>query len=86
MITFDDPRLLEVPVILPQGEPNEAEMEHLADYLLAGGFGSGGIYEEALEKYGGLVRGKDFWSERAARDAPDLYSVFRPQRRHAFWI
>lgn len=75
MITFDDPRLLEVPVILPQGEPNEAEMEHLADYLLAGGFVLGGIYEEALEKYGGLVRGKDFWSERLPETHP-IYTAF----------
>jgi hypothetical protein len=75
MITFDDPRLMEVPVILPQGAPNEAEMEHLADYLLAGGFVLGGIYEEALEKYGGLIRGKDFWSERLPETHP-VYTAF----------
>ena len=75
MITFDDPRLMEVPVILPQGAPNETEMEHLAEYLLAGGFVLGGIYEEALEKYGGLVRGKDFWSERLPETHP-VYTAF----------
>ena len=75
MITFDDPRLMEVPVILPQGAPNEAEMELLANYLLAGGFVLGGIYEEALEKYGGLVRGKDFWSERLPETHP-VYTAF----------
>ena len=75
MITFDDPRLMEVPVILPQGAPNETEMEHLAEYLLAGGFVLGGIYEEALEKYGGLIRGKDFWSERLPETHP-VYTAF----------
>ena len=72
MITFDDPRLMEVPVILPQGNPTEAEMGQLAQYLLAGGFVLGGVYEEALEKHGGLVRGKDFWSERL----PDTHPVY----------
>ncbi len=75
MITFDDPRLMEVPVILPQGRPNEAEMDHLAQYLLSGGFVLGGVYEEALEKYGGLIRGKDFWSERLPETHP-VYSSF----------
>jgi hypothetical protein len=75
MITFDDPRLMEVPVILPQGTPNEAEMDHLAQYLLSGGFVLGGVYEEALEKYGGLIRGKDFWSERLPETHP-IYSAF----------
>jgi hypothetical protein len=71
-ITFDDPRLMEVPIILPQGDPNEAEMAHIAQYLMSGGFVFGSIYEEALEKYGGLIRGKDFWSERL----PDSHSVY----------
>ena len=31
-ITYDDERLLEIPIILPQGEPNEAEMDNLARY------------------------------------------------------
>lgn len=74
-ITFDDPRLMEVPIILPQGDPNEAEMAHLAQYLSSGGFVFGGIYEEALEKYGGLVRGKDFWSERLPETHP-IYTTF----------
>lgn len=74
-ITFDDPRLLEVPIILPQGAPNEAEMENMARYMMSGGFIFGGIYEEALEKYGGLVRGKDFWSERLPEDHP-VWSAF----------
>ena len=75
MITFDDPRLLEIPVILPQGRPTEAEKDQLARYLLAGGFVLGGIYEEALEKYAGLVRGTDFWSERLPETHP-VYTAF----------
>lgn len=74
-ITFDDPRLAEVPIILPQGNPNEAEMANLAQYLMSGGFTFNGIYEEALEKYGGLIRGKDFWSERLPEDHP-VYTAF----------
>ena len=74
-ITYDDPRLMEVPIILPQGGANEAEMENLARYLLAGGFVFGGIWGEALEKYGGLVQGKDFWSERLPEDHP-VYTAF----------
>ncbi|MFP6647049.1 MAG: DUF4159 domain-containing protein [Candidatus Latescibacterota bacterium] len=82
LITYDDPRLLEVPIILPQGSPNEAELENLAEYLLAGGFVIGDLeeavpvllegWEEALEKYGGLVPGKDFWSERL----PEHHAIF----------
>ena len=75
-ITFDDPRLMEVPIILPQGAPNEAEMANLAQYLMSGGFTFNGIYEEALEKYGGLVRGRDFWSERLPEDHPVYTSFF----------
>ena len=75
MITFDDPRLMEIPVILPQGRPTEAEKDQLARYLLTGGFVLGGIYEEALEKYAGLVRGKDFWSERLP-DTHPIYTAF----------
>ncbi|MCY3788723.1 MAG: hypothetical protein OXH63_08020, partial [Gemmatimonadetes bacterium] len=60
-VTFDDPRLMEVPIIYPYGGPNETEMANMAQYLLSGGFTFGGIYGEALEKYGGLIRGKDFW-------------------------
>ena len=37
-VTYDDERLLEVPVVFPVGTPNESELEHLAPYLLAGGF------------------------------------------------
>ncbi len=78
-ITFDDPRLMEVPVIVePQGSPNETEMANLAHYLKSGGFiltHINGKYAEALEKYGGLIRGKDFWSERLPEDHP-VYTTF----------
>ena len=78
LITFDDPRLLEIPIILPQGLPNETEMANLADYLLAGGFVLGDVvnaYGEGLEKYANLVRGKDFWTERLPEDHP-VYTAF----------
>ena len=75
LITYDDPRLMEVPIILPQGAPNEAEMENLAHYLIAGGFTFGGLWGEALEKYGGLVQGQDFWTERLPEDHP-VYTAF----------
>jgi hypothetical protein len=75
-IAYDDERLMEVPIVIPQGMPNESEMAQLAKYLLVGGFVLGGLWdgylEEALEKYGGLVRGRDFWSERL----PDEHSIF----------
>lgn len=74
-VTFDDPRLMEVPIILPYGSPNETEMANLAQYLMSGGFTFNGIYEEALEKYGGLIRGKDFWSERLPEDH-SIYTAF----------
>lgn len=75
LVTFDDPRLMEVPIILPYGSPNETEMANLAEYLMSGGFTFNGIYGEALEKYGGLIRGKDFWSERLPEDHP-VYTAF----------
>ena len=78
LVTFDDPRLLEIPIILPQGAPNEAEMANLADYLIGGGFVLGDVvtaYGEGLEKYGNLIRGKDFWTERLPEDHP-VFSAF----------
>ena len=75
MITYDDPRLMELPIILPFGSPNEAEMENLAKYLMGGGFTFGGINSEALTKYGGLMQGTDFWSERLPNTHP-IYNTF----------
>ncbi len=81
-LTFDDDRLLAVPIIIPQGQPNEKELENLAHYLLAGGFVMAedhnfeGFWVEALEKYGGLVAGRDFHTERLAADHPIFTAYF----------
>ncbi|NKB68138.1 MAG: hypothetical protein GKR89_13835 [Candidatus Latescibacteria bacterium] len=74
-ITYDDERMLEIPIIIPQGAPNESELEHLARYMLAGGFIMGGYWREALVKYGGLVEGQDFWTERLS-DGHPIFSAF----------
>ena len=50
-------------------------MKNLARYLLSGGFVFGSIWTEALENYGGLVSGQDFWTERLADDHP-VYSAY----------
>ena len=87
-ISYDDDRLLGVPVIIPQGLPNESEMAQLARYSLAGGFVIGDTWEseegrlfwaiwgEALEKHGGLVQGRDFWNARLPDDHPLFTSFF----------
>ena len=75
-VTYDDPSMMDVPIIVPYGGPNEAEMANLAQYLMSGGFTFGGLHGEALEKYGGLVQGKDFWSERLPEDHPVYTSFF----------
>jgi hypothetical protein len=87
-ISYDDERLLEVPVIIPQGIPSESEMAQLAKYLLAGGFVIGettesdegkafwAVWEEALEKYGGLVGGQEFWKARLPEEHPVFTSFF----------
>lgn len=74
-ITYDDERLMDMPIIIPQGAPNESEMEHLARYVLAGGFIFGGVSTEYLEKYGGLVNGQDFWTQRLPETHP-VFSAF----------
>jgi hypothetical protein len=77
-ITYDDERLLEIPIILPSGSPNESELEQMTRYLTSGGFIFGGIgfVHEGLEKYAGLVEGRDFWSERLPDDHPVFSSYF----------
>jgi hypothetical protein len=76
-ITYDDNRLMEVPIIYPVGEPNESEMENLARYLMDGGFVLGWLnFEEILQKYGGLVAGKDFYTQRLTDDHPVFSSYF----------
>ena len=75
LITYDDPALLTIPIILPRGRPNEAELANLSRYLISGGFTFSGLWGEALEKYGGMVQGQDFWSERLPEDHP-VYTAF----------
>ena len=82
-VSLDDKRLLELPIlVVPVGIPNEAEKENLVRYLLGGGFIMGGIsimegeLFEGLEKYGGLVRGRDFWSEALPEDHAIFGSFF----------
>ena len=75
-ITYDDKRLLELPILVPQGSLNESEMENYARYMLSGGFILGGYHSEALIKYGGLVPGYDFWSERLLLDHPIFNAFF----------
>ena len=80
--TFDDDRFLTVPIIIPQGEPNENELDNLAHYLLAGGFVMAeqfdfeGFWTEALEKYGGLIKGRDFYTDRLREDHPIFTAYF----------
>ncbi len=75
-ITYDDRRLLELPILIPQGSLNEIEMENYARYMLSGGFVLGGYHREALVKYGGLVDGYDFWKERLPLDHPIFNAFF----------
>lgn len=82
-ITYDDERLHEIPIIIPQGEPNEAELENLARYLLGGGFVLGAYWTEALVKYGGLIEGQDFWAERLLPEHPIFSSFFKVPGGHA---
>jgi hypothetical protein len=81
-----NPRLHEMPLILPQGAPNKAEMENLARYLIGGGFVIinhhvrlrdyfAEYWSEALVKYGGLVAGQDFWTQRLVPGHP-IYNAF----------
>lgn len=79
LVTFDDPRLLDMPILVAPGPTTmEAEMSHVADYLKRGGFIYGATidrYGEGLEKYGGLTRGRDFWVERLPATHP-VFSAF----------
>jgi hypothetical protein len=80
-LPYSDPRLLDLPIIIPQSLPNEVELEQLTRYILEGGFvldpGLGtDIYREGLEKYGGLVWGQDAWEEILSDDHPIFSSFF----------
>lgn len=83
--TYDDERILEVPIILfPPGYnrkllPNEAEIKNLVQYISQGGFIIGPLnddVQEGLEKYAGLVKGRDFWETRVPDDHPIFSSFF----------
>ncbi len=79
-ITYSDPRLFDLPIIIPQSLPNQIELAQLTSYLLAGGFvidASLGFdtYREGLEKYGELVWGRDAWAERVP-DGHPIFSTF----------
>jgi hypothetical protein len=36
--TFSDERLLDIPIVMPQGQPTEGELRNIARYLVRGGF------------------------------------------------
>ena len=80
--TFDDNRFLTVPIVLPQGEPNENELENLARYLLAGGFVMAeqfdfeGFWTEALEKVRGADQGAGFLYRTPAGRPSDIHGLF----------
>ena len=80
-LPYSDPRLLDLPIIIPQSPPNEVELEQLTHYILEGGFvldpGLGtDTFREGLEKYGGLVWGQDAWMEILSDDHPVFRSFF----------
>ena len=82
--TFDDNRFLTVPIIIPQGEPNENELENLAHYLLAGGFimaeqfDFDGFWTEALKNTGG-------WSKSAIPTPNACGKIIRYSRPILTW-
>ncbi len=80
-LPYSDPRLLDLPIIIPQSRPNEVELGQLTHYILEGGFvldsGLGiDVFREGLEKYGGLVWGQDAWVEILSDDHPVFRSFF----------
>ncbi|MBM3277419.1 MAG: DUF4159 domain-containing protein [Candidatus Handelsmanbacteria bacterium] len=81
-LTFADPRLLDLPIVMPLSLPNESETEHLARYLLEGGFvlsfaAQFETFREGLEKYGHLVWGQKVWTEYLTETHP-LFTAFFP--------
>ena len=80
-IPYGHPALLDLPIVIPQSEPNEAELEQISRYLIAGGFIFDielglDLYREGLEKYGGLVWGRDAWVESLPDNHPIFFSYF----------
>ena len=89
--TYDDTQILDVPIICRPLDtaqstifdhntlPNEAEVQNMTKYLLAGGFFIGAMppqFLEGLEKYGGLIKGQDYWQARIPDDHPIYTSFF----------
>ena len=74
-MSIADDRLLEPPIIVPRGAGlrTDPEMEQISRYVMEGGFVFGHVPNEALEKFGGLVKGRDFFRERIPNDHP-LYN------------
>lgn len=82
-LTFDDDRILELSLI-PKPlyrDLTEEELQNIVRYLMEGGFLLGGVRQEdifrGLEHYGGLVQGKDFWSEVLPDDHPVYRAFFK---------
>ena len=78
-MSIADDRLLETPIIVPRGAGlrTDPEMEQISRYVMEGGFVFGHVPNEALEKFGGLVEGRDFFRERIPNDHP-LYNCYFP--------
>lgn len=79
-LSYSDPAIFALPVLLPQGAPTETEAAQLAQYLLQGGFvliTSPGmeVYREALVKYGRLVERQDLLVESLHPEHP-LFGAF----------
>ena len=80
-IPYSHPALFDLPIVIPQGEPNEAELEQIVRYIKQGGFILDidlGLenFREGLEKYGELGWGRDAWVERLSDDHPIFFSYF----------
>ena len=71
-VTFDDPRLMEIPIILTYGSPNETEMANYAQYLISGGFTFSGLHGEAL----GKVRRPSPWQGLLVRGLPEDHPIY----------
>jgi hypothetical protein len=77
-ISFDDERLMEIPFIFGDGGMlTESDIINLTRYLKMGGFIYGGFNNliEGLEKYAGMVSGRDFYIERLPEDHP-MFTCF----------
>ena len=82
-LTFGDDRILELSLIAKPiyRDLTEEELQNVVRYLMEGGFFLGGVRQEVifrgLEHHGGLVQGKDFWSEVLPDDHPVYRAFFK---------